>query len=190
MHVLREHPAYRLLQHLWRVACHSLFGIYAVSRDTAPEGERDSANSRSFGNLPSHCGYVYAFYPGEPAGSLGMVSLRGCLGSRFPGDRPPSFTAAKIFLSTAYPLYYDGVGGSSGYQASGRFCSAGRTHPYSDGRLDVYCRNYFLSVAPIAVSPRHLASVRAVRQHPALCCGFFIYEYLQSLIVDKRNNVW
>ena len=169
------------------IVCCSIFGASLIILYLAstlyhgiqhPKAKEYSEDSRSFGNLSSHCRYVHAFYLSEPAGSLGMVSLRGCLGSRFPGDCPPSFTAAKIFLSTAYSLYHDGVGGSSGYQAFGCFCSAGRTHPYRNRRLDVYCRNYFLSVAPIAVSPRHLASVRAVRQHPALWCGFFIHEYL------------
>ena len=151
--------AHRLLFSIYHPPC--ITGYSTRRRKRLPD-------RRSFGNLPAYCGHVYAFHPGEPAGSLGMVSFRGCLGPRLSGDRPSPFTAAKIFLHTARPLYYDGVGCNSSYQASGRRCTADRTHPYSDGRLDVYCRNYFLSVAPIAVSPRHLASVRAVRQHPAL----------------------
>src|SRR6185312_4536230 len=164
-------PPRRGLHGLWRDADPAIPILDALPRHPLAEGQARAEGARSLGHLPADRGHLYAVHPHQPARRLGLDPVRTRLGHGAPRHHPQGRRHRPFPVVVDRPLPGHGLAGGGGAQTADRGGLARRCPVAVPGRPLLYPGSRLLQMAPVALPPRGMASVRPRRQRVPLLRG-------------------
>lgn len=148
-----------------------LRGLDALPQHSLPAAEASSQGLRPFRHLSAHRRDLHTILAGQYARRLGLVSVRGNLGTRDGGDSLQGLVRGAFVGPVHGGVPADGLARASCDQADASRGSAQRTHLVTGRRSAIHSGRRVLRVEERPIQPRNLAWLRHSRKHLPLFCG-------------------
>jgi len=156
---------HRQLQRLRRDAGAALPLVHPLPWFVCRKSQAAVPHLRPLGHLPADRRHLHADHADHPAGQAGLGRVRHGVGHRRRGHRGQGVLGAPLHGAVDDPVFGDGMGGGGRHQAAAGEPQHGQPGVPGRGRAVLHARDGVLPVAQIEIPPRHLAPVRAGRQH-------------------------